>query len=181
MKNHSKIQTLFLCIIDSMVYQIHLRSLKAGDEILDNYGYHYAVMAREERQRKLWNQYYFNCACIPCNNSWATYTSLSQAAVPLPGTQPEQVPVFMGFQNQQIFCLTGKTDYFWAPQGNQTVQESFWPCPVWQIQVVLFFLETHWVNLNPACSVRLFQFFWNISHSWIKTSPGLSENTMTVK
>ena len=139
MKNHSKIQTLFLCIIDSMVYQIHLRSLKAGDEILDNYGYHYAVMAREERQRKLWNQYYFNCACIPCNNSWATYTSLSQAAVPLPGTQPEQVPVFMGFQNQQIFCLTGKTDYFWAPQGNQTVQESFRSRPVWQIQVVLFF------------------------------------------
>merc|ERR1719221_277265 len=67
-----------------------VRSLKAGDEILDNYGYHYAVMAREERQRKLWNQYYFNCACIPCNNTWSTYTSLSQAAVPLPGTQPEQ-------------------------------------------------------------------------------------------
>lgn len=32
------------------------RSLKAGDEILDNYGYHYAVMSREERQRKLYNQ-----------------------------------------------------------------------------------------------------------------------------
>eukprot|EP00092_Neocalanus_flemingeri_P020363 GFUD01022061.1.p1 GENE.GFUD01022061.1~~GFUD01022061.1.p1 ORF type:complete len:706 (-),score=132.76 GFUD01022061.1:307-2382(-) len=67
-----------------------VRSLQAGDEILDNYGYHYAVMAREERQRKLYNQYYFNCNCIPCNNSWATYTSLSQAAVPLAGTQPEQ-------------------------------------------------------------------------------------------
>jgi hypothetical protein len=32
------------------------RSLKEGDEILDNYGYHYAVMPREERQRKLYNQ-----------------------------------------------------------------------------------------------------------------------------
>ena len=33
-----------------------VRCLQAGDEILDNYGYHYAVMPREERQRKLHSQ-----------------------------------------------------------------------------------------------------------------------------
>jgi len=67
-----------------------VRSLSAGDEILDNYGYHYAVMAREERQRKLYNQYYFNCNCNSCANSWPLYSSLTQSAVPLAGTQPEQ-------------------------------------------------------------------------------------------
>ena len=30
-----------------------IRTIKKGEEILDNYGYHYAVMSREERQRKL--------------------------------------------------------------------------------------------------------------------------------
>ena len=30
-----------------------IRTIKKGEEILDNYGYHYAVMPREERQRKL--------------------------------------------------------------------------------------------------------------------------------
>jgi len=67
-----------------------IRSLKAGDEILDNYGYHYAVMARDERQRKLYNQYYFNCECTPCKSSWPMYASLSATPVPLPGTPPEQ-------------------------------------------------------------------------------------------
>ena len=59
--------------------------------MLDNYGYHYAVMPREERQRKLYNQYYFHCGCVPCSSNWSTYNSLPQAAVPLAGTSPEQV------------------------------------------------------------------------------------------
>ena len=43
-----------------------VRTICAGEEILDNYGYHYAVMPREERQRKLQSQYYFSCACVSC-------------------------------------------------------------------------------------------------------------------
>ena len=30
-----------------------IRTIKKGEELLDNYGYHYAVMSKEERQRKL--------------------------------------------------------------------------------------------------------------------------------
>ena len=30
-----------------------IRTIRKGEEILDNYGYHYAVMPREERKRKL--------------------------------------------------------------------------------------------------------------------------------
>ena len=62
-----------------------------GEEILDNYGYHYAVMSKEERQRKLQSQYYFGCECGPCKECWPIYTGLATAAVPLPGTAPDQV------------------------------------------------------------------------------------------
>ena len=33
-----------------------VRTIRKGEELLDNYGYHYAVMPKEERQRKLHNQ-----------------------------------------------------------------------------------------------------------------------------
>ena len=62
-----------------------------GEEILDNYGYHYAVMSKEERQRKLQSQYYFGCECGACKECWPIYTGLATAAVPLPGTAPDQV------------------------------------------------------------------------------------------
>jgi len=67
-----------------------IRGLQPGDELLDNYGYHYAVMPKEERQRKLYNQYYFTCACLPCSSNWPVYSSLPQSAVPITGTAPEQ-------------------------------------------------------------------------------------------
>ncbi len=51
--------------------------------MLDNYGYHYAVMPKEERQHKLRNQYYFQCACLPCARNWPTYASLNASVIPL--------------------------------------------------------------------------------------------------
>ena len=50
----------------SLIHVFQVRTICAGEEILDNYGYHYAVMPREERQRKLQSQYYFSCACVSC-------------------------------------------------------------------------------------------------------------------
>jgi len=67
-----------------------IRYIKAGEEILDNYGYHYAVMPKEERQRKLYNQYYFTCECTSCTCNWALYSGLSVSALPLPETPPDQ-------------------------------------------------------------------------------------------
>ena len=48
-------------------------------------------MAKDERQRKLQSQYFFGCQCVPCKDNWPIYTGLSTSAVPLPGTQPDQV------------------------------------------------------------------------------------------
>jgi len=53
-----------------------IRTIKKGEELLDNYGYHYAVMPKEERQRKLYNQYYFRCDCGACAQNWPTYQGL---------------------------------------------------------------------------------------------------------
>ena len=48
-------------------------------------------MSKEERQRKLQSQYYFGCECGACKECWPIYTGLATAAVPLPGTAPDQV------------------------------------------------------------------------------------------
>jgi len=53
-----------------------IRTIKKGEELLDNYGYHYAVMPKEERQRKLYNQYYFRCDCLACGQNWPIYQNL---------------------------------------------------------------------------------------------------------
>jgi len=93
-----------------------VRTILAGEEILDNYGYHYAVMPREERQRKLQSQYYFSCACVSCKETWPVYTGLATAAVPLPGTQPDQAKQIISEYNKSSkqykkafdLVLTGK-------------------------------------------------------------------------
>ena len=60
-----------------------IRTIKKGQELLDNYGYHYAVMPKEERQRKLHNQYYFHCACAPCEKNWPVYAHLNHTPAAL--------------------------------------------------------------------------------------------------
>lgn len=96
--------------------------LRKGEELLDNYGYHYAVMPKEERQRKLHNQYYFHCSCHSCadpknrlsflavsavcsfyggarellfffSSRWTTYPSLNASPLPLPSVEHKQAMV----------------------------------------------------------------------------------------
>lgn len=63
-----------------------IRTIKKGEELTDNYGYHYAMMGKEERQRKLYNQYFFRCDCLPCNQNWQTYQNLPANMVALSKT-----------------------------------------------------------------------------------------------
>lgn len=74
-----------------------IRTIKKGEEILDNYGYHYAVMPREERQRKLNNQYFFKCDCFACSKNWPLYPSLPTSVVPLATSTVEQKVVMNEF------------------------------------------------------------------------------------
>ena len=57
---------------------------------MDNYGYHYAVMPKEERQRKLHNQYYFHCSCHACAKNWPLYSQINCTAQPLNPSESRQ-------------------------------------------------------------------------------------------
>lgn len=48
-----------------------IRSVRAGEELSDNYGAVYAIQSRDERRSKLKPQYYFVCGCEACVNDWA--------------------------------------------------------------------------------------------------------------
>ena len=74
-----------------------VRTIKKGEEILDNYGYHYAVMAQEERQRKLYNQYYFHCSCHACQSNWPTYPNI------------QSNPIFLSTTDQNKISLVNKS------------------------------------------------------------------------
>ncbi|KYQ55708.1 SET and MYND domain-containing protein 4 [Trachymyrmex zeteki] len=50
--------------------------IEKGQQLLDNYGKHYAVMSKAQRQQKLLEQYYFICDCIPCQEDWPLYVQL---------------------------------------------------------------------------------------------------------
>ncbi|XP_065341043.1 SET and MYND domain-containing protein 4-like [Cloeon dipterum] len=56
-----------------------LRAIKfiaKGSEILDNYGFHFAVHPKESRQTHLRSQYLFDCACEACSQSWPLHQDL---------------------------------------------------------------------------------------------------------
>ena len=61
-----------VCYGDVIVVRA-IRRIARGDEILDNYGYHYATHDKKERQLKLSQQYYFRCNCQPCTEDWPLY------------------------------------------------------------------------------------------------------------
>ncbi|KAL0274623.1 UNVERIFIED_CONTAM: hypothetical protein PYX00_002712 [Menopon gallinae] len=60
-----------------------IRPIKKGEQLLDNYGYHYAVLSLYERRMSLMSQYFFECACEACEKNWPQQQDL-----------PETNPVF---------------------------------------------------------------------------------------
>lgn len=54
-----------------------IRKIKcAGEEILCNYGYHFASKTKIVRQDKLENLYQFECNCIACVKNWPVGDSI---------------------------------------------------------------------------------------------------------
>lgn len=63
------------CYGDVILVKV-IRPIERGQELFDNYGYHYATHVRTERQSKLDQQYYFRCACLPCVQDWPYYSQI---------------------------------------------------------------------------------------------------------
>ncbi|XP_057654662.1 SET and MYND domain-containing protein 4-like isoform X1 [Diorhabda carinulata] len=47
-----------------------IRSIHKGEQLFDNYGYHFALMPKDTRKTNLKKQYYFECNCYVCENNW---------------------------------------------------------------------------------------------------------------
>lgn len=57
-----------------------IRTVRAGQELSDNYGAVYAVQSRDERRNKLRPQYYFECGCEACVSDWPLFTNPGSAS-----------------------------------------------------------------------------------------------------
>jgi len=55
-----------------------IRSVRAGDELSDNYGAVFAMQPRSERRAKLLPQYMFECKCTACEEDWPLFTTLRE-------------------------------------------------------------------------------------------------------
>ena len=63
------------CYGDVIVVTV-IRPIGPGEEIVDNYGYHYATHPVEERRTKLRQQYFFDCVCPACTHQWPLYRDI---------------------------------------------------------------------------------------------------------
>jgi len=55
-----------------------IRSVRAGEELSDNYGAVFAMQLRSERRAKLRPQYFFECNCTACVEDWPLYSKLRE-------------------------------------------------------------------------------------------------------
>ncbi|XP_012277849.1 SET and MYND domain-containing protein 4-like [Orussus abietinus] len=53
-----------------------LYPIEKGEQLFDNYGLLYAVMEKASRRKKLKEQFFFDCNCLPCEEDWPTYFHL---------------------------------------------------------------------------------------------------------
>lgn len=55
------------------------RTIKPGDQLFDNYGFHHCLESHTERQNYLMNQYMFKCSCEACMSFYPMYKDLLPA------------------------------------------------------------------------------------------------------
>ncbi|RZC33209.1 SET and MYND domain-containing protein 4 [Asbolus verrucosus] len=74
--NHSCCPNVTRFCYGSTIVLRAIQSIRKGEQCLDNYGYHHALMPKTERQKYLKSQYYFDCACAACADDWPLYDAL---------------------------------------------------------------------------------------------------------
>ena len=70
--------SVYLSLVDnsSQVLLVAKRSIKAGEEVTDNYGIHHLSFPLEERQEKLHKGFKFCCWCEGCQKDFPRMKSL---------------------------------------------------------------------------------------------------------
>lgn len=78
--NHSCNPNVYrVCYGDVIVVKV-IRRIVKGEELLENYGYHYAIHEKQVRQSSLAKQYFFRCDCRPCTENWPLYADAPKLA-----------------------------------------------------------------------------------------------------
>ena len=73
-----RIGSVYLSLVDDslQVLLVAKRSIKAGEEVTDNYGIHHLSYPLEERQEKLHKGFKFCCWCESCQKDFPRMKSL---------------------------------------------------------------------------------------------------------
>lgn len=66
--NHSCIPNVISSFENDVLIVRVIKDIQKGDEIFNCYGPHYLRMNKEERKLSLKEQYFFDCACLACQN-----------------------------------------------------------------------------------------------------------------
>ncbi|KAK4873924.1 hypothetical protein RN001_013284 [Aquatica leii] len=74
--NHSCCPNVVRHCYDRTIVLRALRPIVKGEQLFDNYGYHHAVMKKEQRREHLHKQYFFECRCEACVENWPLYIEL---------------------------------------------------------------------------------------------------------
>lgn len=74
--NHHCAPNISRMFINDKLVLVVQRTIKKGDQLFDNYGYHFTNVSKNCRQSELLKQYKFKCNCDACSNDWPILSSL---------------------------------------------------------------------------------------------------------
>ncbi|KAK9889713.1 hypothetical protein WA026_007095 [Henosepilachna vigintioctopunctata] len=74
--NHSCAPTVYRRSFGTTIVLSSVETIKKGDQLFENYGFHYAMHSKADRQAALKKQYFFECNCRACKNDWGTFDVL---------------------------------------------------------------------------------------------------------
>ncbi len=74
--NHHCAPNLTRAFVDDKIVLIVQRPIKKGEQLFDNYGYHFATVSKDKRLTELEKQYRFKCDCDACENNWPLMADL---------------------------------------------------------------------------------------------------------
>ncbi|CAH2068307.1 unnamed protein product, partial [Iphiclides podalirius] len=76
--NHSCDPSVVRYFCGSYIVVRAVKNIKRGEEVAENYGPIFTTVPREKRQADLKEQYWFDCACIPCQQNWPRYEEMTE-------------------------------------------------------------------------------------------------------
>lgn len=99
------------------------RSVSAGEQIFDNYGYHHCLETLRERQISLQNQYMFKCLCEACRHDFKLFPQLKNVMK----TSVINENDFAELQNLNLSTARKRFNEF-CETLNMLEKKGFYPC-----------------------------------------------------